>query len=180
MLKSINTFNEGKGLPEITVVDIEVIVFDTTSSNTGMPESIVLPLYKTKQLHTYIYLFIIFYTGKTGGLAGLLIEARRQKWVELGKSGSVPPLHIQGCQDHIINLMSKDYEVFLVADVSSALLLVEKKHRATDLVQMLIGKVRRIKRSFRCFMRKDFNITKKLTIPRISDTRFVTNFICIL
>ena len=29
-------------------------------------------------------------------------------------------------------------------------------------------------------MRKEFNITKKLTIPRISNTRFVTNFICIL
>ena len=32
----INEFNEGKKLPKRTIVDIEVIVFDTTSSNTGM------------------------------------------------------------------------------------------------------------------------------------------------
>ena len=88
MLKSINTFNEGKGLPEITVVDIEVIVFDTTSSNTGMPESIVLPLYKTKQLHTYIYLFIIFYTGRTAGLRCWKTWRTRKECERSGRGGN--------------------------------------------------------------------------------------------
>jgi len=38
IFKIINTFNEGKQVPKKTVVDIEAIVFDTTSSNTGMLE----------------------------------------------------------------------------------------------------------------------------------------------
>ncbi len=75
--------------------------------------------------------------------------------------------------------MSKDYETFIVAQASPNLVLGQK-HRATDLVQMLVGKVRRTKRSLRCFLKKECNITKKLNIPRISDTRFVTHFICII
>ena len=79
---------------------------------------------------------------------------------------------IKGCQDHVINLMSKDYEAFLVQNTSPRL-LVGAKHRVTDLVQMIVGRLRRTTRSFRCFMRREYHITKKLTIPRISDTRFV-------
>lgn len=136
--------------------------------------------FSAKQLDTDIDLFIIFYTGKKKGLAGLLTKARKAEWKAQGNKGEPPALHIQGCQDHIINLMSKDYEAFIVK-TTSPYLIVGQKHRATDLVQMIIGRLRRDSGSFRTFMRKEFHITKGLLLPRISDTRFVkTLLFCIL
>ena len=143
LLETVNLFNEGKGARKITVVDIEAIVFDTTSSNTG----------------------------KKKGLAGLLTKARQREWKEQNKPGTVPKLVIKGCEDHILNLMSRDFETALVRDATPDL-VVGKKHRATDIVQLLIWKVRRMGRSFRHFMTKEFEVTK-FTIPRISDTRLV-------
>lgn len=127
----------------MTVVDIEAIVFDTTSSNTG----------------------------EKGGLAGLLRRAREAKWVELRGVGPVSELKVKGCEDHVLNLMSKDVEKYLVL-TSNPNLVLGKKHRATDLVQLLIDKIRKRKRSFRHYMRVNFAVTKT-HVPRISDTRFV-------
>ncbi|MBL4704521.1 MAG: hypothetical protein JKY54_08365 [Flavobacteriales bacterium] len=56
------------------------------------------------------------------------------------KKGNPPDLNIIGCEDHILNLMSEDYEKWLVAN-SAPHLVINKKHRATDLVQFLIAKV---------------------------------------
>lgn len=52
MFKDINKFNDGKRCRSLSVVDLEAIVFDTTSSNTGEKE----------------------------GLAGLLKAARQEEW----------------------------------------------------------------------------------------------------
>jgi hypothetical protein len=147
----VNYFNEGKpGRKKLTVADIEAIVFDTTSSNTG----------------------------KIKGLAGLLTKARQAAWKEQNKLGSLRKLMVKGCEDHILNLMSKDYEKFLALEGGSDL-VIGQKHRATDIVQLLISKVRRMGRSFRYFMRDRFNITK-FTIPRISDTRLVPSCFLLL
>jgi len=137
----------------VSVVDIEVIVFDTTSSNMG----------------------------EKGGLAGLLRRAREEEWEEQGRVGILPVLTVKGCEDHILNLMSKDFEKYLVetsnptltlAKTSIPTLALGQKHRATDLVQLLIEKIRKRKRSYRHYMEKEFAITK-IHIPRIGDTRFV-------
>ena len=67
--------------------------------------------------------------------------------------------------------MSKDFETYLVRNATRDLVM-GNKHRSTDIVQLLISKIRRMGRSFRHFMKKDFAITK-YTLPRISDTRLV-------
>jgi len=143
MLHDVNFFNEGKDLKRVSVVDIEAIVFDTTSSNTG----------------------------KKKGLAALLKRAREEEWQTQGGVGPVPELIVKGCEDHILNLMSKDMEKYLVT-TSIPSLVIGEKHHATDLVQLLIDKIRKRKQSFRHYMEKNFEITKS-NIPRISDTRFV-------
>ena len=142
-IRDINHFNTGKGLPSLSVFDIEAITFDTTSSNTG----------------------------KKKGLAGLLTAARKEEWENQNREGEVPELVVKGCEDHLINLMSKDYEEYLVTNASKNL-IIKGKHRATDIVQLLINKVARTRRSFRDFMSRKFGITK-MTIPRISNTRFL-------
>jgi hypothetical protein len=60
----------------------------------------------------------------------------------LSKRGytTIPPLIIKGCEDHILNLMSHDFEQSLVANCPPHL-VVNGKHRATDVVQFLISKV---------------------------------------
>jgi hypothetical protein len=58
----------------------------------------------------------------------------------MGKPESPPELIIQGCEDHVLSLMSKDYEDWLVKN-SAPCLVLNKKHRATDVVQFLIAKV---------------------------------------
>ena len=137
----------GKNLKKVTVLDIEAIVFDTTSSNTGLDK----------------------------GLAGLLIEARITEWRKQNREGTVPDLVIKGCEDHILNLMSRDFERAVLAGAAPQLIMGEK-HQATDIVQLLVGKVRRLGRSFRHFMLTKFTITK-FTVPRISDTRLVDLFL---
>ena len=97
-------------------------------------------------------------------------------WVTQGKEPeALLKLVIKGCEDHILNLMSKDFEESLVRSAIPSLVL-GKKHRATDIVQLLVAKVRRMGRSFRHFMLEEFEISK-FTIPRISDTRFVNLFL---
>jgi len=139
MLEVINKFNKGGQGRQLSVVDITAIVFDNTGGNTGLTE----------------------------GLAGKLIEARQNKWKSLGLDGNVPELVVQGCEDHLINLMSNDLEKYLFKTSPN---VTKTKHYATDLVQFLINKVGMKRRSFRHFMSL-FNITK-FAIPRISDTRF--------
>lgn len=123
-------------------MDIEAIVFDTTSSNTG----------------------------ENKGLAGRLRRARNTQWEVQGGEGSCPVLIVKGCEDHILNLMSKDMETYLVGHSLPAL-VINKKHRATDLVQLLIHKLRKNTGAFRFFMQQKYP-GLKLHIPRISDTRF--------
>jgi hypothetical protein len=75
-------------------------------------------------------------------LSGLLGKERKRIWEEdWKKDGDPPKLNIQGCEDHVLNLMSKDYEDFLVNNSDPHLLLNKKKHRATDVVQFIISKV---------------------------------------
>jgi len=112
----------------VSVVDIEVIVFDTTSSNMG----------------------------EKGGLAGLLRRAREEEWEEQGRVGILPVLTVKGCEDHILNLMSKDFEKYLV-ETSNPTLTLGQKHRATDLVQLLIEKIRKRKRSYRHYGKRICN-----------------------
>ena len=72
--------------------------------------------------------------------------------------------------------MSKDFESYLVRAGQGTDLVLGKKHRATDVVQLLISKLRRNKRAFRHHMDKEYGITRGLMIPRISDTRFAFHF----
>jgi hypothetical protein len=89
-------------------------VFDTTSSNTGLKK----------------------------GLAGLLIKERKRRWDTLGRSGELPKLQIQKCQDHVLNLMTGDYEnELLKLSTDCVMNEISKKHRATDVVQFLLQKV---------------------------------------
>ena len=141
-VRDINKFNKGKELRSITVVNIEAITFDTTGSNTG----------------------------DNKGLAGLLRKAREEEWKKQNQLGIVPQLLVKGCEDHILNLMSVDYERHLV-ETAPTNLIIKGKHRATDIVQLLIFKVGRTRRSLRYFMVVNFGITQ-MTIPRISNTRF--------
>jgi hypothetical protein len=56
--------------------------------------------------------------------------------------GDPPTLRIHNCEDHVLNLMSKDYENELAKNSKPHLLLGKgKKHRATDVVQFIIAKV---------------------------------------
>ena len=80
----------------------------------------------------------------------------------------------------MLSLMSKDFEAFLVRVGKETDLVVGKKHRATDVVQLLISKLRRNKRAFRHHMEKEYKVTTGLMIPRISDTRFAFHFEVIL
>ena len=74
---------------------------------------------------------------------GLLEKERQFIWkTELRKEGEPPKLVIQGCEDHVLNLMSLDYEKWLGKTSDPHLLLGKnRKHRATDVVQFLIAKV---------------------------------------
>jgi hypothetical protein len=109
MLKDISVLADHT--PELTLLDIDAIVFDSTSPNTGM----------------------------NFGLAGLIIKERKILFASTGKSGEVPLLIIHKCEDHILNLMSSDFEELLIK--KSPGLQVSKKHRATDVVQFLVAKV---------------------------------------
>jgi hypothetical protein len=71
-----------------------------------------------------------------------LAKERKRIWEEdLRKDGDPPKLFIHGCEDHVLNLMSKDYEHWLVKNSHDHLLIKKKKHRATDVVQFIISKV---------------------------------------
>ena len=121
--------------------DIKAIVFDTTSSNTGDKK----------------------------GLAGLLKNARENEWRQQRKEGEPSKLIVKGCEDHLMNLMSKDYEKYLVEN-SSPMFVEHGKHRATDVVQMIIATIGHKRRGFRSFLRTKG--VKRIQIPRISSTRF--------
>jgi hypothetical protein len=109
MLDDISTL--AKHSPKLTLLDLEAIVFDSTSSNTGLDK----------------------------GLAGCLIERRKKLHHELKIQGDPPKLIIHKCEDHILNLISSDYERELIRNSPS--LEVSKKHRATDVVQYIVAKV---------------------------------------
>jgi hypothetical protein len=95
----------------VTILDLEGIVFDSTGSNTGLDK----------------------------GLAGELLQARSKLWKEMNKEGEVPVLIIHKCEDHILNLMSQDLEKKLIE--ISPKMKIFSKHRATDVVQLLISLV---------------------------------------
>jgi hypothetical protein len=109
MLDDISTLAEHS--PKLTLLDLEAIVFDSTSSNTGLNK----------------------------GLAGCLIEGRKKLHHELEIQGDPPKLIVHKCEDHILNLISCDYEKELIKNSPS--LQVSKKHRATDVVQYIVAKV---------------------------------------
>jgi hypothetical protein len=109
MLDDISTL--AKHSPKLTLLDLEAIVFDSTSSNTGLDK----------------------------GLAGCLIARRKILHHELKIQGDPPKLIIHKCEDHILNLISSDYERELIRNSPS--LEVSKKHRATDVVQYIVAKV---------------------------------------
>jgi hypothetical protein len=158
MLREISLLVDHK--PGLTLLDIDAIVFDSTSSNTG----------------------------KNKGLVGQITNERKQIYSSMGNAGDPPKLVVHMCEDHILNLMSSDYEAALTKNNPS--LMINQKHRATDVVQFIIAKVFSIsvyfittninnnylqvgrhRREFRHYMRKKHGITK-FAIPRISDTRF--------
>ena len=72
-------------------------------------------------------------------MAGLLRKRRQELWNLQGNDTIAPELIVFGCQDHVLNLMSKDYEAKLVSEDPK--LCVNSKHRATDVVQFVIAKV---------------------------------------
>jgi hypothetical protein len=111
LFTEINTLSSSERT--LSILDLETIVFDTTSSNTGLNR----------------------------GLAGLLLKKRKENWAKLGHSTPVPELQIQECQDHVLNLMSSDYEAAILANSSCVMNQKTKKHRATDVVQFLLSKV---------------------------------------
>jgi hypothetical protein len=90
----------------------------------------------------FFFSFIFFSLSLNYVFVGLLIKEREKIWKALGKNGDPPRLVIQKCEDHILNLMSLDYETWLATNSNPRLLLgKKKKHRATDVVQFLIAKV---------------------------------------
>ena len=56
----------------------------------------------------------------------------------MGNVGAPPKVKFKGCEDHLLNLMSKDFEKYLVTNSSAC---IYKKHHATDVVQFIIAKV---------------------------------------
>jgi hypothetical protein len=109
MLEDISTL--AGHIPKLTLLDLDAIVFDSTGSNTGM----------------------------NTGLAGCIVIGRKQLWATMGCEGDPPNFIIHKCEDHILNLISSDYEKALIKHSSS--LTVSTKHRATDVVQYIIAKV---------------------------------------
>ena len=97
--------------PKLTLLDLDAIVFDSTSGNTGLDK----------------------------GLAGCIIKGRRALHCTAGYEGDPPNLIVHKCEDHILNLISCDYEKVLIEKSPS--LRVSSKHRATDVVQFIIAKV---------------------------------------
>ena len=73
-------------VPKLTLLDFETIVYDTTSSNTG----------------------------KHKGLGALLDIEQKKVWEKSFQEWPFYPLCQIGCQDHVLNLVSEDFEKFLV------------------------------------------------------------------
>jgi hypothetical protein len=109
MLEDISTL--AGHIPKLTLLDLDAIVFDSTGSNTG----------------------------RKTGLAGCIVNGRQELWKKLGHQDDAPEFIIHKCEDHILNLISVDYEKALMHHSSS--LTVSNKHRATDVVQYIIAKV---------------------------------------
>jgi hypothetical protein len=109
MLEDISTL--AGHIPKLTLLDLDAIVFDSTGSNTG----------------------------RKTGLAGCIVNGRQELWKKLGHQDDAPEFIIHKCEDHILNLISVDYEKALIHHSSS--LTVSNKHRATDVVQYIIAKV---------------------------------------
>jgi hypothetical protein len=109
MLDDISTLADHS--PKLTLLDLDAIVFDSTGSNTGLKK----------------------------GLAGCLIDRRKILHSEAGLQGEPSTLVVHKCEDHILNLMSSDYERVLLENSPS--LQVSSKHRATDVVQYIVAKV---------------------------------------
>jgi hypothetical protein len=96
---------------KLTLLDIDAIVFDSTSSNTGLDK----------------------------GLAGCILKRRKELYDVGHHEGDPPELIIHKCEDHVLNLISSDYEKVLIQNSPSV--QVSSKHRATDVVQFIIAKV---------------------------------------
>jgi hypothetical protein len=109
MLKKISILADHT--PILTLLDIDAIVFDSTGSNTGL----------------------------SNGLAGNILTRRRELHSLSGGEGEPPDFIIHKCEDHILNLISCDYEKTLIT--GSPALMVNEKHRATDVVQFIVAKV---------------------------------------
>jgi len=109
------------------------------------------------------------------GVRGLLDEERRKSWEEDGYPGPCPPLIFVGCEDHLVNLISQDFEKIFVQDAKERgahHLLISDKHRATDWVQFVTQKLTRppLRAAFKGFLRE--HEVKSFSFGRISDTRF--------
>jgi hypothetical protein len=97
--------------PKLNLLSLDAIVFDSTGSNTGMKH----------------------------GLAGCIVKGRKELYCAAGFLGEPPKFIIHKCEDHILNLISSDFEKELIT--LSPSLKVSTKHRATDVVQYIIAKV---------------------------------------
>ena len=60
-------------------------------------------------------------------LIGLLQQALDKEWISQGRSGDPPKIIIQGCEDHLLNLMSKDYERYLIENCHPNILVNAKQ-----------------------------------------------------
>jgi hypothetical protein len=109
MLDDISTLADHS--PKLTLLDLDAIVFDSTSSNTGLKK----------------------------GLAGCIMNERSKIHHKNGLLGDPPKMIVHKCEDHILNLISCDYEKVLITKSPS--LQISGKHRATDVVQFIIAKV---------------------------------------
>ena len=88
--------------PVLTLLDIDAIVFDSTSSNTGLDK----------------------------GLAGCILKRRKELYYSAGHEGEPPVFIIHKCEDHVLNLMSSDYEKLLIKN--SPTLMISNKHRTNN------------------------------------------------
>lgn len=119
-LKSVQDFQRRLGIKEITTLcDFESITFDNAAINTG----------------------------KNNGIFARLNALREEEWKALPSKINKPykPLAFKGCSDHIMNLISTNYNKKLV-ELSEkwkteVFLSTRSQHIATSVVLHILGKL---------------------------------------
>jgi len=152
LLQELNVYQQLLGVSQTKIYHITSLTADNTGSNTGK-----------------------------NGVRGLLEKERQRVWFEEGKNGECQPLVFKGCEDHIVNLASNEFEKRLVNRSESwgkGWMVKGKKHVSATALCHIMARLRSdlFYRPFKAFLKKMGG--KPLKFERYSETRYAS--VCIL